>query len=71
MSQEEFAELLGISQSYLSQLETGKRIASISTLMKISEILHVKIDDLIDKTDGTIQIKTNRGKKKKNNSIEI
>ena len=40
-TQKEFAEMLEISPSYLSELENGKRKLNISTIEKISKKLHV------------------------------
>ena len=47
LSQHQLAEKADISVPYLSQLETGKRNASVSVLAKIASILNVDIDDLI------------------------
>jgi transcriptional regulator with XRE-family HTH domain len=47
MSQAELSELAGISVSYLSLLERGKRDPSFSTVETISEALQVPLSILI------------------------
>ena len=44
ISQEELAEFAGISCSYISDIEAGKRNFSVDVLMKISEALQVSAD---------------------------
>jgi len=41
------AEMAGITQPFLSQIEGGKREGTVSTLRKIADALHVTIDDLV------------------------
>lgn len=41
------AEAVGITQAYLSQIETGKRDGTVGTMKKIAEALKVTIDDLV------------------------
>jgi DNA-binding XRE family transcriptional regulator len=41
------AETAGITQAYLSQIETGKRDGTVGTMKKIAEALKVTIDDLV------------------------
>jgi DNA-binding XRE family transcriptional regulator len=47
MSQQELAELVGISVPYLSQLETGKRKGSLEVLAAIAKSLRVSLDDFV------------------------
>lgn len=47
MSVKELAEKTGLTPSYLSQVETGKRAGTVDTLKKIADALRVKIDDLV------------------------
>jgi transcriptional regulator with XRE-family HTH domain len=47
MSARELAGKAGITQAYLSQIETGKRDGTVSTIKKIAEALKVTIDDLV------------------------
>jgi transcriptional regulator with XRE-family HTH domain len=49
MSQSEFAEFLGISQSFLSMLLSGRRKPGIDILYQISEKLNVPIEKLYKK----------------------
>jgi len=48
MSQTEFAEKLGFTQSAISQWESGEREPDIATLQKLSEILGVTLDELVN-----------------------
>ncbi len=47
-SQNELAEILDISREHLAKIETAKRTASLELLIKIAEVLHVKVRDLIN-----------------------
>lgn len=49
LTTEELAEIVGISRTYLSQIENGK-VNNISTkiLVKLASALGKKVDDLID-----------------------
>lgn len=47
MTSKQLAEAAGISQAYLSQIETGKREGSIGTMKKIAEALKIGLDDLV------------------------
>jgi DNA-binding XRE family transcriptional regulator len=47
MSARELAGKAGITQAYLSQIETGKRDGTVSTIKKIAEALKVTIDELV------------------------
>ncbi|WP_371345552.1 helix-turn-helix domain-containing protein [Ancylobacter sp. IITR112] len=47
LSASSLAEKAGIAQAFLSQIETGKRDGTVTTLKKIADALSVKIDDLI------------------------
>jgi len=42
----ELAEKVGISQGYLSELESGKKTGSLSVLKRIAEVLGVELNDL-------------------------
>ncbi len=41
------AEAAGLAQSYVSQIETGKRDGTVDTLVKLAGALGVLVDDLI------------------------
>lgn len=47
ISREKFAELLNLSPFFVGQIERGERKMSISTLINVSECLHISIDYLI------------------------
>jgi transcriptional regulator with XRE-family HTH domain len=47
MKQKDVAEKVGISSSYLSQVERGKRSASFKTLAKIAGVIGLKFHDLL------------------------
>lgn len=47
MKQEHFAELAGISVSFLNQLERGTAGPSLATMKRIQEVLHVSLDYLV------------------------
>jgi DNA-binding Xre family transcriptional regulator len=47
MAAGELALAAGMSQSYLSQIESGKRQGSVDTLKRIAAVLAVSLDDLV------------------------
>jgi DNA-binding XRE family transcriptional regulator len=47
MTSKQLADAAGITQGYLSQIETSKRDGTIGTMKKIAEALAVSIDDLV------------------------
>jgi len=47
MSAKELAEKAGITQAYLSQIESGKRDGTVGTMKKIAVALRITIDDLV------------------------
>jgi DNA-binding XRE family transcriptional regulator len=47
LSQQQLAEVAGISKPYLSQLEAGKREASQRVIRRLAEALRVDLDDLL------------------------
>jgi transcriptional regulator with XRE-family HTH domain len=47
MAAGELAMAAGMSQSYLSQIESGKRQGSVDTLKRIAAVLAVSLDDLV------------------------
>ena len=48
-TQQKLAESVGISVPFLSQIETGKRKASVGVLVNMASVLQVDLDDLITK----------------------
>jgi transcriptional regulator with XRE-family HTH domain len=47
LNQVQFASLIGISQTHLSQIELGKKKPSLDLLVVISKALECSINDLI------------------------
>lgn len=52
MSQERLAELAGLHPVYISNVETGRRRASICTYQSIAESLGVCLSELVDMPSG-------------------
>ncbi len=52
-SQEEFADIVGFSRSYYTEIETGKRNISVLNLSKILKALNVNPNEII----GSIKLK--------------
>ncbi len=51
MSQQEFAEFLGISQNYLSEIENGVHIPSLKKISQLAEKMNTTVAKLLgDKT---------------------
>ena len=46
LSGRQLAEAVDIQQSYISQIETGKREGTIDVLRRIATVLEVTLDDL-------------------------
>lgn len=51
LTQDRFAEMVGIARTYLNELENGKRVPSLTTLLKISEGLNVTLSELLEGVD--------------------
>jgi transcriptional regulator with XRE-family HTH domain len=47
LTQEELAERLNVSQSWLARIETGREVPSLKRLQRIARALAVKVKDLI------------------------
>ena len=47
ITQEQLAELLDISVSYVSLIERGSRNATVETLLAIADVLHVSVTSLL------------------------
>jgi transcriptional regulator with XRE-family HTH domain len=48
MSQKEFSAFLGISQNYLSEIETGVHLPSLKQIAKIAEKLNTTVAKLLN-----------------------
>ena len=51
LTQEQLAELAGLSASFLGHIERGSRVASLDTLMRLCRAMEITPNDLL--TDGT------------------
>lgn len=51
LTMRELGEKVGVSESAISQYETGKREADFETIIKIAEVLDCSIDYLLGRTD--------------------
>jgi transcriptional regulator with XRE-family HTH domain len=47
LTREEFAEIIGLSDYYVGQLERGERQMSLPVLVRVANCLHVSLDYLI------------------------
>jgi len=47
LTQEALAQTVGVSQSYVAQIETGKRTGEIGLYGRLAEALSLKIEDLV------------------------
>ena len=47
LTQAALAEVAGISQAFLSEIEAGQKPGTAATLKKIADALRIKVDDLI------------------------
>ena len=43
----QLAEKAGVSQAYISEIETGKKDGSVSLFIRLADILEVDLDDLV------------------------
>lgn len=48
MSQEAFAEKIGLDRSYICKIESGQKNLTLETLIKICEGLNVSLKELFD-----------------------
>lgn len=55
-TQAELAEQVGISTSFMGHIERGTRIASVETLVSLSDTLNVSLDAIIRGIDSTPMI---------------
>ena len=57
ISQKKLAEMAGISNTYLSDLEVGRTSPSLKTLINISKALDISVDVLLKANDKSINEK--------------
>ena len=54
MTQAKLAEETGMSDVYISRIETGKRSPSLGSVMKIALVLELSLDNLVFDTPGRL-----------------
>lgn len=59
LSQETFAEMVGITPTHLKHIESEHRKPSIEVLFKMAEILHMSVDNVIFQADSRKEEKIN------------
>lgn len=59
LTQEEFAELISISPTFMSDIENGKRKLGLKTLFKVASVLNLSIDYLIDNKVSNVELNKN------------
>jgi DNA-binding XRE family transcriptional regulator len=65
MSQDTLAKRAGITQSYLSEIEIGRKSGDIRTLRKLADALKVSLDNLVPDEPLEEVTQRARGKKRK------
>ncbi|SHH87074.1 Helix-turn-helix [Sporobacter termitidis DSM 10068] len=70
MSQEELSQRMNISRQAVSKWETGKSYPDIETIIKLSELFHLTLDELV-KGDKTFQEKLIKEGKSKMTGLSI
>ena len=51
ISQEDFARKAGITRSYMSSIENGKRVVSVSIIEKVAKTLGISMSELFSEID--------------------
>lgn len=46
LTMRKLSEMLGVRDSYISQLESGDKIPNVAMLIKIADVFHVSLDQL-------------------------
>ena len=59
LTQEKFAELIGVNPHYIYELERGLKLPSLPVLIKISQILHTGIDNLLAENQDSLNSSDN------------
>ena len=62
ISQEKLAELVDVTPSYISNIESGNRVASLPTMLEIVRVLDLSLDYLLleNVTDDSDNIETDK-----------
>ncbi|MGN0805170.1 MAG: helix-turn-helix domain-containing protein [Candidatus Coproplasma sp.] len=69
LTQLQLAEMLNYSDKAVSKWERGESIPDLRVLIKIAEIYHITLDDIVKEKKGTVKPKLNL--KKKHNLITL
>lgn len=51
MSQEDFADLVGVHRTYIGMIERGEKNITLENIQRISKALNLKIEDLLKGVD--------------------
>lgn len=57
LSQQDLADALGMTQAAISQLESGKRIATPKTVKRLAEALQVDIEELAGEDEESFELR--------------
>ena len=68
LTQKQLAKLIDVTESQVSQIETGKRNPSFETLLKLGEVFGCSVDDIVRNKKIPITTKDD-GNEDTNNSI--
>ena len=56
MSQKDVADAVGMTQAAISQLESGRRVATPKTVKRLAEALGVDIEELAGEDEGEFEL---------------
>ena len=57
MSQKDVADAVGMTQAAISQLESGRRVATPKTVKRLAEAIGVDIEELAGEDEGEFELK--------------
>ena len=57
LSQQDLADALGMTQAAISQLESGKRVATPKTVKRLAEALQVDIEELAGEDEQSFELR--------------
>ena len=70
LTQENFAEQISISPTFMSDIENGKRKLGLKTLFKVASVLNLSLDYLLDNKVSNIELNKNEHLKKISDMIK-
>jgi len=53
LTQEQLAELAGISQQFLSKIESGKKVPSVTTIMSLCDAMDIEANRLLTRSSAS------------------